>query len=258
MRIKLNTKTLIYSYTTAGVLIVVLIGLLFFASHKEDDAQRLVKHSGDVAKQIAVCSSAFDDTENISRELFNFGRTGGNLFVAREKAFEEFLKLKELVKDNRSQDANIDLFEFSIKTRFETVDRLIKAYNAEGIGGVTNVVQTGNTIADIKRVTSSRDFIQREEARLLDERTGIHQKSRWWVVFFIRLTVVLLAFSLIASACLSFHSIKKEKRANQLLFTHCGKLREKLKNSALESEDIDYLEDRISKYLDEDLPQKKF
>ena len=210
-------QKLFTGFTAVIILIAVLSIFSSYYSDKRISTSQWVKHTNDVLNEAEQILSLTKDIESEGRGYIITGDSNylQYFMIAKDNIFNHDKKLKELTKDNPSQQARIDSLSVLIDKRIGFSLQCIQAKNEKGFEVAKELMATGQgkfyTDA-IRKVTSE---IQQEENNLLIQRQKENNKS---IVSFNRAFFVLLASIFILLVIILFsirHNIAVRKKAEK-------------------------------------------
>lgn len=139
------------------------------------------------------------------------------LYNARGKVFLSLTKLKNLTKDNASQQKRIDSLYYYVHKRIEFTDLTITMRNNEGIQPVLQLTATKQGKRYTDRVRQLTADIQQEENVLLQQRETENKES---IQLFNRLTaamfLLMAVFSILLFAAVATYLVNQQKHSTQM------------------------------------------
>ena len=245
-------RKLFTGFTAVIILIAVLSIFSSYYSDKRISTSQSVNHTNNVLSEAGQTLSLMKDIESGGRGYIITGDSSYLEYftIAKTSIFNHIKRLKELTKDNPSQQVKIDSLSALVDKRIGFSLQLIQARNEKGFEAANNLMATrvGNFFTNkIRKITGE---IQQEENGLLIKRQKENDES---IVSFNRAFIVLLAgvFLLLAIILFSIRNNIAVRKKAQVALT---KLNNELEQKVLErTEEINRSEKRY-RYLFENSP----
>jgi methyl-accepting chemotaxis protein len=160
-------------FTAAGLTTILVAMLGFTSTHRLIENERVVNHTQLVRTKFGLLLSLVKDIETGAR---GFVITGSDAFLESHRLalpeIERVLgELRELTRDNPSQQRRVGILEPLIDERIEHGLKMIEMRRSEGLEAAARTVAQGGgktRMDDIRRVVADADG---EERKLLEQRT---------------------------------------------------------------------------------------
>jgi PAS domain S-box-containing protein len=239
-------KTLAGSVLALSILLGA--GLLAYQSMLDlMERRHWVEHTHQVLETIEVVVALIVDTETAAR---GYMITGKEEYLQPRDAADEplaqrLLSLRELTADNPSQQRHLDKLERLVRAQLGSLDRLVSARTAHGIGAVSDpslLVPGKKYMDDIRSLTGA---MKDQERTLLAQREAqANAHARQTMVVLLGGTLVSVAL-LAAVLYLLYGEIRQRTRAEHVLRESEGRFRAILDNAAA----LIYLKDPSGRLL---------
>ena len=225
MKISISQKLLLISLIILGG-----NGFIGYAVYKSNqkliDSQQWVEHTQQVIYQSGNILSLGKDIETASRGfvITNDSAFLEPLYSAEKATFNYIRLLKQLTKDNPSQQQRIDSLNFYMHKRLDFSFQSIELRSKKGLASAIAYTSTGQGKHYTDRLRKITNSIQQEEGTLLKQRKQTNERSvaafnLFSVVMFILIAVFSILL-LIAIGNYLLQNKEKEKRAAELIIAN--------------------------------------
>jgi PAS domain S-box-containing protein len=216
-----HQKLLFFSF-----LILAGIGFIGYGVYKSNqkllDSSQWVQHTEKVIYQSGNILSLAKDVETSSRGfvITNDSSFLKPLYVAEKTIFTDIAQLKELTRDNPSQQQRVDSLDLYMQKRLIFSLRMIELRSTQGLAAAIAYTSTGEGQRYTDHMRLATDTIREEEGTLLKQRKQTNERSaaafdRFSVMMFILMAVFTILL-LIATGNYFLQTREKSKRAAEL------------------------------------------
>ncbi|MDQ3928700.1 MAG: diguanylate cyclase [Chloroflexota bacterium] len=203
-------KKVFSGFTLALVVLVVIGSLAFYNGAMVIASQRRVVHTQEVLAQLGVTYSTVQDAETSQR---GYLLTGDGSYLepyhaAIQQVDPHLAELRDLTRDNPSQNARVRDLKDLIARRLGTLEETLNLRETEGYDAAVRNVSSGRGARQMAAVRAMVAEIEAEERRLLTERTDASEASSRATILASVLSVALVAILL----AVAYRLIKRDMR----------------------------------------------
>ncbi|MEI9946256.1 MAG: CHASE3 domain-containing protein [Chitinophagaceae bacterium] len=220
-RFSIQQKLLLFSF-----IILAGMGFVGYGVYKSNQqhlaAEKWVQHTEQVIYQSGNILSLGKDVENAARGfvITNDSSFLAPLYTAGKIAITYIEQLRQLTRDNPSQQQRIDSLSVYIQKRLDFSLRMVDLRSKQGLVSAITYTSTKNGKQYTDRIHQITDVIREEESNLLEQRKQKSERSgaafnRFSVIMFVLMAVFTILL-LIATANYFFQNKEKGKRAAAL------------------------------------------
>ncbi len=172
-------RALLFGLGLMAGTMALIIGLAAVSAFQRDESQRQVEHTLNVRQTITRTLSLLQDAETGQRGyLLTEDRAYLAPYAAATRDIGPQLSgLRELVVDNPAQVARVDDLRMQAEAQLGLVRQSLEAADRGDSAAAVSVVREGGGKEAMDRIRAIADDMQREESRLLAQRSQADRKS---------------------------------------------------------------------------------
>jgi len=209
-----SRKAFVALVATSIGLFVVTAALGIAAAHRFVSSSAWVDHTLEVRHEIAQLGIAMWQAESTERGYVITGR--GEYIApygkAKDAAFAEVQRVRELTRDNDTQQTLVAELETRVRERFTQMDSVIDTRRTEGEAATAAVIQTNGNVGTMEAIRSKLDEMQAAEDALLVTRRVAQDAAATRSIVLLAVTSVL--FGLFVTTSASWARTSRRRREN--------------------------------------------